>query len=98
METAKKLSQEARELQLSVLKQMLTLATSAFGVVAALAWNSFIQEFVNMYVKTYFPQSSGMISLFIYAVIVTILAVIVTFNLSRITSRLEGKVDDDKKK
>ena|SRR3990167_9231838 len=98
METAKKLSQEARELQLSVLKQMLTLATSAFGVVAALAWNSFIQEFVNMYVKTYFPQSSGMISLFIYAIIVTILAVIVTFNLSRITSRLEGKVDDDKKK
>ena len=32
---------------------MLTLATSAFGLVAALAWNSLIQEFVNSYVKKF---------------------------------------------
>lgn len=97
MEAAKKLSKEAQDLRISVLKQMLTLATSAFGVVAALAWNSFIQEFVNMYVRKYFPDSSGMISLFIYAVVVTVLAVTVTMNLSRFTARLEDAAEKEDK-
>jgi ABC-type uncharacterized transport system fused permease/ATPase subunit len=99
MDDAKrKLSKEARDLQISILKQMLTLATSAFGVVAALAWNSFIQEVVNMYVKKYLPEGSGTWSLLIYAVIVTILAVFVTLNLSRLTSRLEEKNEEANKK
>jgi ABC-type uncharacterized transport system fused permease/ATPase subunit len=98
MDTAKKLTKEAKDLQISVLKQMLTLAISGFGVVAALAWNSFIQEFVNLYIKKYFPQGSGVLTLFIYAVIVTILAVVVTMNLSRLTSKLEGEVEKEQKK
>ena len=67
---------------------MLTLATSGFGLVAALAWNSLIQEFVNKYVKEWFPQS-GIISLLIYALIVTILAVLVTYQLSSLSERLQ---------
>lgn len=98
MEGANKLSKEARELQISVFKQMLTLATSAFGVVAALAWNSFIQEFVTMYIKKYFPEGGGIWSLLIYAVIVTAIAVFVTLNLSRITSQLEEKHEKENKK
>lgn len=68
---------------------MLTLATSGFGLVAALAWNSVIQELVNNYVKRFLPANAGIISLVVYAVIVTILAVAVTMNLTKVRERLE---------
>ncbi len=78
-------------LHVEVVRQMLTLATSGFGLVAALAWNNFIQEFVNNYIKKWLPGNSGLISLLIYAVIVTALAVLVTLQLSRLSQRLQEK-------
>lgn len=72
------------KLHREILKQMLTLATSGFGLVAALAWNQLIQEIVNEYIKKYLGSSSGIISMAIYAVVVTILAVVVTYNLSKL--------------
>ncbi len=81
---------EKKSIQKELLKQMLTLATSGFGLVAALAWNSLIQEFVNSYVKSFLPQGSGIISLLIYAVIVTILAVLVTYQLSRLSEKFNS--------
>ncbi|MCL5432673.1 MAG: DUF5654 family protein [Patescibacteria group bacterium] len=82
---------ESKKIHVEVLRQMLTLATSAFGLVAALAWNNVIQEFVNDYIKKWFPQGSGIFSLLIYAIIVTILAVLITLQLSRIVQKLESK-------
>lgn len=79
-----------KRLHIEVVRQMLTLATSGFGLVAALAWNSFVQEFVNSYIKTWFP-AGGLVSLFLYAVIITILAVMVTLQLSRLLKRLIGE-------
>lgn len=76
-------------LPLEMITQMLTLATSGFGLVAALAWNSVIQELVNNYVKKILPKNSGIISLLLYAVIVTLLAVVVTYQLTKIKERLE---------
>ena len=67
-----------------VLHQMLTLATGSFGLVAALAWNEVIKEAVNYYIKPLVGGASGLISLGIYAVIVTILAVVATYNLTKI--------------
>lgn len=78
-----------KKLTIEVVRQMLTLATSGFGLVMALAWNSLIQEFVNDYVKKYFPSNSSLISLLLYAVVITILAVIVTFQLSKIADHLD---------
>lgn len=99
MKTAQQLTSEARKLQLAVIKQMLTLATAGFGLVAALAWNEMIKEFVTLYIKPYLPYGSGVISLFMYAVIVTVLAVIITFNLSRLQNQLEERKEiGDKKK
>ena len=69
---------------------MLTLATSGFGLVAALAWNSLIQEFVNSYIKKWLPGNGGIISLLVYAVVITVIAVIVTLQLSRFLKRLEN--------
>lgn len=66
---------------------MLSLATSGLGLVAALAWNELIQEVVNEYIKPLVGGSSGIISLLIYAVLVTLLAVVVTYNLSKIARK-----------
>jgi membrane protein YdbS with pleckstrin-like domain len=82
-------SRENKKLHKELAKQMLTLATSGFGLVAALAWNSLIQEFVNSYIKKFLPNGSGIISLLIYALVVTALAVFVTYQLSRFSEKLQ---------
>ena len=67
---------------------MVALSTAGFGLVAALAWNNVIKELIEQYIKPLIGGDSGMISLVIYAVIVTALAVGVTMWLSRIEERL----------
>ncbi len=78
-----------KALHKELVKQMLTLATSGFGLVAALAWNNLIQEFVASYVKKFLPNGGSIISLLIYALVVTILAVIITYQLSKISERVK---------
>jgi hypothetical protein len=73
-----------------LITQMLTLATSGFGLVAALAWNNLIQEVVNNYIRKWLPTDGRLISLVIYALIVTILAVTVTYQLSRIKEKIDN--------
>jgi len=91
-----RLTKEALKFQLELVRQMLTLATSGFGLVAALAWNEMIKEIIELYVKPYLPQGSGAVSLLIYALFVTILAVFITYNLTRIKKQLENKRDQKK--
>lgn len=78
-----------KKLHVEVIRQMLTLATSGFGFVAALAWNNLIQDLMNNYIRKWFPQGSS-ISLLIYALVVTTLAVIITLQLSNILQNLES--------
>ncbi|OGV89810.1 hypothetical protein A2Z41_03460 [Microgenomates group bacterium RBG_19FT_COMBO_39_10] len=70
---------------------MLKLATSGFCLVAALAWNELIKTTINEYIKPKASVGSGIISLAIYAFIVTSLAVLVTLQLSKIARKLEKK-------
>ena len=79
---------EKKKLHKEILKQMVTLATSGFGLVAALAWNNVIQELVNTIIKPYLPQGSTLVSLFFYALIVTTLAVVTTYQLSKLTDKI----------
>lgn len=67
-------------------KQLITLSTSAFGLAAALAWNDTIQQAVKDFIEPSLP-GSGLLSRFIYALIVTLLAVLITFQLSRLAQR-----------
>ncbi|EKD65323.1 MAG: hypothetical protein ACD_50C00117G0005 [uncultured bacterium] len=90
-EETQKTTAAQKRLHIEVVRQMLTLTTSGFGLVAALAWNSVIQEFVNNYIKKWLPQESGIISLLIYAIIITALAVFITIQLSRVLKRLENR-------
>jgi hypothetical protein len=48
---AKAKKKEDKKFHIEIVKQITLLSTSGFGLVAALAWNSVIQEFVNVYVK-----------------------------------------------
>lgn len=69
-----------------LMQQLVTLSTSAFGLAAALAWNDTIQQTVKEFIEPRIPNS-GLLSRFIYAAIVTVLGVIVTFELSRLASK-----------
>lgn len=79
-----------KRLHILILKQMLTLTTSGFGLVAALSWNNVIQEFVTTRIKPFLPAGSGLTSLIIYAIIVTTLAVTITYQLSKLIDKLES--------
>ncbi len=70
-----------------LLRRFLTLSTSGFGLVAALAWNELIKEVVGTYIKPAVGGSSGVLSLLIYSVLVTILAVIVTYSLTKVLEK-----------
>ncbi len=61
------------------------LITSAFGLVAALAWNTAIQELF----KRYFGDASSLTAELSYAVVVTIIAVVATLWIGRISERLK---------
>jgi Zn-dependent protease with chaperone function len=69
------------------LATMISLATAAFGVVAALAWNSFITALVTQVLG----EQGGLTGLFIYAVVITILAVVVITWLGRLAERRSAK-------
>ena len=66
-----------------VIKAFTALITAAFGLVAALAWNSAIQEIF----KIIFGEQSGVYALVTYAVIVTIIATIVTLGIGRAAAK-----------
>lgn len=74
----------------ALFNQLLTLSTSGFGLVAALAWNDTIQQLVKQYIVPRVP-GSGLISQLIYALFITLLAVFITYQLSRLSSRFNQK-------
>jgi hypothetical protein len=78
-----------QEMPLTIIKNMIALATSGFGVVVALAWNEAIKTSVQTYISPILGENSGVISLFIYAAIVTLLAVVVTMQLTNVQKTLE---------
>lgn len=69
-----------------LIQQLVTLSTSAFGLAAALAWNETIQAAVKEFIEPRLP-GSGILSKFIYALLVTLLAVLITFQLTRMAQR-----------
>ncbi len=84
-------TQQERSFRRELMEQLVTLSTSGFGLVAALAWNEAIQSFVKDYVQKFYPNQSGVISKLIYAVIITAFAVFVTYQLSRLASKWGSK-------
>lgn len=86
------------EFPVSLVKNMIALATSGFGVVVALSWNEFIRGMVEHYIDPYLGRSGGLASLLIYAVVVTLLAVLVTMQLTSVQRKLAGTDDESEEK
>lgn len=84
-------------LRTQVIETIAALMTAAFGVLAALAWNSAIVALVNEYLDT----GQGWIALMIYAVIVTIIAVIAIIVIARAAAKAKAadmKIEEKVKK
>jgi len=71
----------------SYLATMIALFSAAFGVIAALAWNAAITDLIHQWL----PAGKGIIPEFIYAVIITIIAVIVMVQMGKAAERAGGK-------
>ena len=80
-----------------LVSQLLTLATSGFGLVAALAWNETIQKFVKDYVEPNIP-GSGIFSRLLYALIITFVAVLITYQLSKLSAKLQARREKESDK
>ena len=71
------------ELKPTYLGTMISLATVAFGLIAAGAWNKFITDFIAIFLKS----GSGVWAEFVYAIIITIVAIVVVQNLGKLAER-----------
>ena len=67
-----------------VVETILGLITTAFAFVAGLAWNDAIQKLIEQFIGT----GDALPSLFIYAIVVTIVAVLVTVILARVAGKM----------
>jgi len=74
----------ANEVTKMIMETILALITTAFAFVAGEAWNTAIQALIEEYIGA----GSALSSLFTYAIIVTIIAVIVTVLIARIAGRM----------
>ena len=65
-----------------VIAQLLQLAMSSLGLVAALAWNDAVQAVF----KEYFPSASGVTGRFVYAVLLSLAIIVISINLTRLVN------------
>ena len=73
-----------------VIKALAALITAAFGLVAALAWNTAIQEIF----KAVLGPQNGLQAMVVYAVVVTGIAVFATIMIGRVAAK--AGVKDEK--
>lgn len=81
-ETEKEMS-----LRLTIVQKILELMTSAFALVAALAWNDAIQ---SLFLRI-FGATNGVVAKFLYALIITAIVVGVAIRLSRVSKLIEKR-------
>jgi hypothetical protein len=71
------------EIKPTYLGTMIGLATVAFGLIAAGAWNKFITDLIALFLK----PGSGVFAELLYAVIVTVIAIVVVQGLARLAQK-----------
>lgn len=70
-----------------ILQTMITLAAASLGLVAALAWN----EAIKALIKSVLGEDDSLVGLFTYAIMATLIAVVVLLILGRAASRIGGE-------
>ena len=69
-----------------LLQTMITLASASLGLVAALAWN----EAIKALIKKVLGEEDSLAGLFIYAILATLVAIVVLLILGRAAARVGG--------
>lgn len=69
------------------LQTMVTLASASLGLVAALAWN----EAIKATITAIFGTDDSLAGLYTYAILATIIAVVVVVALGRAAARIGGE-------
>jgi uncharacterized membrane protein len=74
-----------------LLQTMITLAAASLGLVAALAWN----EAIKTTIRTVFGEDDSLFGLYLYAVLATVIAIVVLLILARAAARIGGEAAID---
>ena len=75
-----------------LVQTMITLAAASLGLVAALAWN----EAIKALIKRVLGEDDSLLGLFVYAIIATLIAVVVLLILARAAARVGGEAAIDR--
>ena len=81
-------AEEAPPLKVEIMDKIAALVTAAFGLVAALAWN----EAIKAIFKEIFGTADAIGPMLIYAIVVTIAAVILTIIVAKAASNAKKKI------
>lgn len=87
MQILKKIKNEVGEVKREFKEKVITLVLGGFGLVTALAWN----EAIKTLFETLFPKKSELIGKFVYAAIVTVIVVLLSLQLKKISKISEGE-------
>ena len=83
--------EDGKSTMVLIIETIAALMTAAFGFVAALAWNTAIQTAL----KQVFPNPEDPTGMFVYAIIITIVAVIAIVLIGRVLAKyktMNGRV------
>ena len=72
---------------MKIVSESLTMVSSAFAFVAALAWNEAIKKLI----EEFMPKGQGVLSLFVYAAFITIIAVVMISRLGKLKEHLADR-------
>ncbi|MBT3985702.1 hypothetical protein HOD38_02635 [archaeon] len=75
----------------AIIEKLAALLTAAFGLVAALAWNDTIKAIF----AHFFDSTANIIGMIIYAIVVTIVAVVVIYYVGKAETKVNGKKEED---
>lgn len=89
-----KISPSPKSLKVEILEKMGQLVTTGFGIVAALAWNDFIRK---LFEQLFHRPEDNLWAMFGYAVVITVVIVLVTFQLGRLLEQAKNQLNQDKK-
>jgi len=81
----------AREFRSQFVETLATLLTSAFALVAAFAWNDLVKQIIQRYISS----GQSLVSQIIYAFLVTVLAVVISFQFGKIAALYKVEQEDE---
>ncbi len=71
----------------AIVQSMITLASAALGLVCALAWN----EAIKTAMKSILGEDDSLAGLFTYAIMATIIAIVVLLILAKTAAKIGGE-------